>query len=267
MTRPLLGLVVATGIALLVATLATAKDSAEARLTTSLPLAAKPGSTVRVQWTVKTPDESGERRPFGASGMFIRLLSRTGAPPSTGYDDGSGSFETRLRVPEGGIGGVRAGLRGTRCGASGCQRSDAIFPIRNDPFSTPKGVRCDVAAFRSNLSAFVRAYNRGDVRQLDRLFSREGFKWYSWGRDARSNREVLATNFKRRYERGDRLRSVTFKFNGYERLRDYGHFELEAERRAKDILDGEWSSMSGKGALDCSRTPVAFALMFLGIPR
>ena len=143
-----------------------------ARLTTSLPLQAKSGSTIRVRWTVNVLDDSGKRRPFGASGMFVRLLSRTGAPPTTGYDDGSGSFGTTLKVPEGGIGGVRAGLRGTSCDASGCKPSDAVFPIVNDPFTSPAGVRCDVAALRSKLSAFVRAYNSGGLRTLDALFSR-----------------------------------------------------------------------------------------------
>jgi len=265
-TKTLAALCALALVALVAATLAAAKESAQARLTT-LPLHAKPESTVRVRWTVDTRDDSGERRPFGASGMFIRLLSRTGASPTTGYDDGSGTFATTLKVPEGGIGGVRAGLRGTSCDASGCQPSDALFPIVNDPFTSPAGVRCDVAALRSKLSAFVRAYNSGDLRTLDRLFSRDGFKWYSWGGSARSNRNALTTNLKRRFERGDRLRDVTFRFNGYERERDLGHAELHGQRRADDIADGEWFSMSGKAALDCSGNPLTFALMFLGRPR
>jgi hypothetical protein len=120
---------------------------------------------------------------------------------------------------------------------------------------------------RSKLSAFVRGYNEGDIARLDQLFSRESFKWYSWGGSARSDRSALIPNFQRRYERGDRLRSVTFRFNGYDRQRDLGHFQLRAQRRADDILDRAWFSMSGKGALDCSRLPVTFALMFLGRPQ
>jgi hypothetical protein len=199
--------------------------------------------------------------------MFVRLLSRTSAPPTTGVDDGRGSFETTLEVPEGGIGGVRVGLRGTSCDASGCQPSDLGIPLVNDPFTSPTGVRCDVAAVRGKLSAFVRAYNRGEFRQLDSLFSRESFKWYSWGGSARSDRSALIPNFQRRYERGDRLRSVTFRFNGYERERDLGHFELQGQRRADDLAGGKWFGMPGKGALDCSRTPVTFALMLLGRSR
>jgi len=267
MRKALLGFVAAAVVALMVATLATAKGTAQARLTTALPLVAKPGSSVRVRWTVDVLDRSGERRPFGAGAMFVRLLSRTGGPSTTGYNDGSGSFETALKVPEGGIGGVRVGLRGTRCDASGCQPSDLVFPLVNDPFTSPTGVRCDVAALRSKLSAFVQAHNGGDFPLLDRLFSRESFKWYSWGGPARSDRSALIPNFQKRYERGDRLRSVTFRFNGYDRERDLGHFQFQAQRRANDILDGAWFSMTGKGALDCSQQPVTFALMFLGRPR
>jgi hypothetical protein len=137
--------------------------------------------------------------------------------------------------------------------------------VENDPFTSPGGVRCDVAALRTTLAAFVRAYNRGDLRRLDRLFSREPrFLWYSWGGTARSDRAALIPNFRRRYQHGDRLRSITFRFNRYERERSHGHFQLHAERQAEDIEDGSWFPMTGKGALDCSKPPVTIALMFLG---
>ena len=132
---------------------------------------------------------------------------------------------------------------------------------------THMDVRCDAADLRDRLPAFVRAYNRGDLRQLNRLFSHERFKWYSWGGTARSNRDALLRNFDRRYKHGDRLRSVAFRFTGSDQNRGFGHFQLRAQRRADDILDGAWFSMTGKGALDCSRLPVTFALMFLGMPR
>ena len=133
--------------------------------------------------------------------------------------------------------------------------------------TTHRDARCGAAVLGDRLPAFVQAYSRGDLRQLDRLFSHERFKWYSWGGTARSNRDALLGNFDRRYERGDRLRSVTFRFTGYDQQRGLGHFQLRAQRRADDILGGAWFSMTGKGALDCSRLPVTFALMFLGRPR
>jgi hypothetical protein len=249
--------VVAAAVALTAATLALAKDDARARLTTPLPLGAKTGEMVRVGWKVYVPDGNGGQRPFGAGRMFVRLLSRKGAAPTIAFTDTDkrGLNRTRARVPVGGVGGVRIGLRGT---------TDIVFPLENDPFTSPSGVRCDVAAVRTMLTSFVGAYNRGDLRRLDKLFSRERFLWYSWGRNARSDRAALVPNLDRRYERGDRLRSLTYRFSGYDRARDLAHFELQADRRADDLQGGSWFSMAGKGALDCSSRPVTIALLFLG---
>jgi hypothetical protein len=106
--------------------------------------------------------------------MFVRLLSRTGGPPSVGVASAGGHpdgrYEADVEVPEGGIGGVRFGLYASPSG---------LFPLANDPFRSPGGTRCDVAALRSTLTSFVRAYNRGDLRRLERLFSRERFVWYA----------------------------------------------------------------------------------------
>ncbi len=247
--------------ALAAGTRASAKEGARAQLTTALPLDAAPATTIRVEWTVDVSDASGGRRPFNAIGMFVRLLSRTGAPSTTGFASATahedGRYAADVSVPAGRIGGLRMGLRGS---------TDIFFPLENDPFTSPGGVRCDVAALRTTLTAFVRAYNRGDLDRLDQLFSREHFVWYSSGGPARSDRDALIPNLRRRYHRGDRLRSVTFRFNGYERERNVGHFELRAERRADDLRDGSWFPTVGKGALDCSKPPVTIAVMFLGGP-
>jgi hypothetical protein len=213
--------------ALVLAPRGSGKEDARARLLASLPLAAKPGSTIEVRWAVDVPDGQGGRRPFGAGGMFVRLLSRTGAPSTLGLADGGGRFQTTLRVPAGGIGGVRVGLRGTRCDTSGCRASDALFPLMNDPFRSPGGVRCDVAALRATFGAFVRAYNRGDLRTLDRLFAREpAFVWFSSGGPARSDRGALRDHLQRRHARDDQLRISSHRFGGYERGRNRGHFEF-----------------------------------------
>jgi hypothetical protein len=113
----------------------------------------------------------------------------------------------------------------------------------------------------------VRAYNRGDFRTLDRLFAREPrFIWYSSGGPARSDRAALIPNFERRHERGDRLRALTYRFNGYDRGRDQGHFEFDAERRADDLVGGHWFESGGKGALDCGPPPVTIAVLIVAKP-
>ncbi len=123
---------------------------------------------------------------------------------------------------------------------------------------------CDRATTRATLGAFVRAYNRGELRTLDRLFAQEPrFRWFSSGGPARSNRSVLPDHLRRRHERGERLRALTYRFNGYERERDLGHFEFEAQRRADDLDGGSWFEMVGKGALDCAAPPVTIALLLV----
>jgi hypothetical protein len=195
-------------------------------------------------------------------GMFVRVLSRTGAAATTGFaPQSSGRYSARVKVPQGGIGGVRMGLRGT---------TDIFFPLDNDPFRSPGGVRCDVAALRATLVAFVGAYNRGDLRRLDRLFSRTGFVWYSAGapgerlRAEATRRRTLISYFRERHRYGDRLALLTYRFNGYDRGRDLGHFELSARRRADDFDGGRWFEIVGKGALDCSKPPVTIAVLSLG---
>lgn len=259
MRRAIVVLALATLVAGVAGTAGLAKEGAHARLIGDPALRAKPGTTIRIAWAVETVDADGERGQLDAIGMFVRLLSRTGAAPTmafaTEYEHIAGRYIANVRVPEGGVGGIRFGLRAAPSG---------VFPLVNDPFTSPGGARCDVATFRRILDAFVRAYNGGDFRALDGLFSRERFVWYSWGGNARRDRDALIPNLRRRYARGDRLRDVTFRFNGYESARDYGHFELHGERRADDLQGGNWFAMTGKGVLDCSRPPVTIGLLFLG---
>jgi hypothetical protein len=260
--------VAVSAVALGAVALATAKEGARARLTTALPLHAAPATTIRVRWRVDVPDGTDGRRPFNAIGMFVQLLGRTGASSTIGFASATahtdGRYAAEVTVPGGGIGGVRLGLRGT---------TDIFFPLENDPFTSPGGVRCDVTALRATLAAFVGAYNRGDLPRLDRLFSRDHFHWYSSGGpgirllpEAR-NRETLIPYFRQRHGRGDRLRLLTYRFNGYERERDVGHFELIGRRRADDSGSAGWFRMSGKGALDCSKPPVTIAVMSVGGPE
>lgn len=256
-------------LAVVLAAFAPVKEGARARLLTPLALDAAPGATVRVAWSVDVPDGSGGRRPFGASDMFVRLLSRTGGPSTVGFAASAGGRNrATVVVPRGGIGGVRVGLRGTRCDAAGCRNGDLVFPLVNDPFVSPGGVRCDAAALAATLRAFARAYNSGDLTALDRLFSRERFVWYSSGEPGvrllpeAEKRETLVAYFREQHRRGDRVAGLRFRFNG--RRRDVGDFELSAQRRADGFRGGRWTRVLGKGALDCSAPPVTIAALSIG---
>ncbi|HTE83586.1 MAG TPA: hypothetical protein VK821_02550 [Dehalococcoidia bacterium] len=256
---------VAIASALAFATFASAKEGASARLSERLPLDAPAGQTLTVNWTVTVADQGGGRVPFNALGMFVRLLSRTGAAATTGFASATahttGHYVASVAVPTGGIGAVRLGLRGT---------TDIFFPIANDPFTSATGVRCDVAVLRRSLDQFVGAYNHGDGQRLNTLFSRPSFLWYSSGApgvrigaDA-TNRATLIPYFKHRHSRGDRLSSLRFQFNGFDFSRVIGNFQFSVLRRASDFHRGRWLYVVGKGGLDCSQAPVTILGISLG---
>ena len=262
MTRALFALLVA--IALVGVAGASAKEGARATLTSALPLHAESGS-VRVEWRIHVPDGRGGRRPFGASNMFVRLLGREGGATIAFDNSGpDGRLSAEVPIPKGGIGGIRTGLRGT---------TDILFPLENDPFTTRRGIRCDVAALRAAFLAFVRAYNRGDLRRLDALISRERFEWYSSVqpgtrvRGAAKERDTLRAYFRARYRRGDRLAVEKFRLSAYERARELGHFVFAARRRADDFRDGKWFKLIGKGSADCARRPITLAVVSFGDPE
>jgi hypothetical protein len=111
---------------------AAAKDGVHATLTTNVPLDARPGTKLTIGWRLAYVEE-GKRRPFGASGVFVRLGSASGAAAKTGYaSQDSGSYAATVAVPEGGIADVQIGLRGYTSGVR-TGRSDLLFPITNDP--------------------------------------------------------------------------------------------------------------------------------------
>jgi hypothetical protein len=66
--------------------------------------------------------------------VFVRLRSALGGRPTTGFATPDahpqGRYDARVAVPEGGIGGVQIGLRGS---------SDVLFPLENDPFARSAG--------------------------------------------------------------------------------------------------------------------------------
>ena len=116
---------------------AAGKESARATLTTRVPAAATPGSTLRIAWVVTVPDGHGGRTPFSADGMFVRLLSGPGGKSAKVYADGAnGGYRATVRVPTGGVRGIQLGLRGYASDGKRTWESDALFPITNDPFRT-----------------------------------------------------------------------------------------------------------------------------------
>ena len=130
MTRILTALVVAMAVALTTGPVALAKEGIKARLTAPLNMDASPGEKITVNWTLSMTDDQGNEHPFNAMGVFVRLESASAGTPTMGFAAAAahpdGRYAAQVAVPQGGIGGVQIGLRGS---------SDIIFPLVNDPFA------------------------------------------------------------------------------------------------------------------------------------
>jgi hypothetical protein len=127
---------------------------------------------------------------------------------------------------------------------------------------------CTAAETRSAVSAFVRAFNRGDNPRLNRVWARRGdFQWYTTvQREPRIahavfSRARLLPYFAARHRQRERLAVVRFRFNGTSG--GYGHFEYRLECEALD-LNAENRVYDGKGAVTCARRPAALAVWSMG---
>jgi hypothetical protein len=121
-----------------VAAPAAAKNGAEARLLTQLPLHAKPGAVISINWTVDEPAANGKRVPFGASGMFVRLIGRGNASTTATAPQNGPPYSVRIRVPRGGIRNIEVGLHGWASTPTGTHPAPVLFPIANNPFSSKR---------------------------------------------------------------------------------------------------------------------------------
>jgi hypothetical protein len=129
---------------------AASKDGVRATLTTSIPLDARPGSQLDVGWTLASTDDDGRRQPFGAGGVFVRLLSASGAKAETGpaHEGATGAYTASVEVPAGGIGDVLVGIHAwTTYGPS-----DSSFPITNDPLPGARHIGAPASADESGPS-------------------------------------------------------------------------------------------------------------------
>lgn len=128
-------------VALVMALPAGAKDDVKATLTSPVTLDAPAGTQLTIAWTLFSVDENGQRQPFGADGVFVRLLSGSGGAPqeSVAALDAyhTGEYEATVLVPVGGIRDIELGLQGWVSDPGGTRRSDLIFPITNDPIPKP----------------------------------------------------------------------------------------------------------------------------------
>jgi hypothetical protein len=133
MNRTLLCLSVLAA-ALVLAAPAAAKDGVQAHVTTAIPMDASPGERLHVAWKLDILDRSAKLTPFNAVGVFVRLRSAGNGAPTMGFATATahadGRYDAMVPVPEGGIGGVEIGLRGS---------TDVVFPLLNYPLVAGSG--------------------------------------------------------------------------------------------------------------------------------
>jgi hypothetical protein len=122
------------GAAMVAALPAAGKEGVKATLATSIPLDTLAGTPLKVAWTLAYIDDKGNRRLFGAAGVFVRLRSASGGKATTAFApmDG-GEYAATVVVPEGGIGDVQIGLRGWVSDANGTRTSTSSSRSRTTP--------------------------------------------------------------------------------------------------------------------------------------
>jgi hypothetical protein len=119
------------------------------------------------------------------------------------------------------------------------------------------GQSCDERGTRALVDRFITAFNRGDVKRLDRLFTRGmWWRWYAVGtapgkriQKAAFNRNTLVKYFRARHKQHERLELLSFQYNG--RSNGYAHFQYELLRRADDMAAPLPRTYVGKGAMSC----------------
>jgi hypothetical protein len=130
--RPIAAALLAAATALTAASTVLAKgEDAIVTLDAPWPGDAPPGTELEIGWTVAIAQDDGSVTPFSAEGFFVRLLPESGDPVEyAASQDRTGHYLANITVPNGGIGELEIGLRGTACTADGgCQRADELFTI------------------------------------------------------------------------------------------------------------------------------------------
>jgi hypothetical protein len=112
---------------------ARAKNNVEATILSAIPKQATPGSTLHVVWRLGELDSG---RPFGAGGVFFRVIGAHGATSTAdAVERRPGRFAANVVVPAGGIHQIRIGLHGFASTPQGTERGDLFFRIVNNPLT------------------------------------------------------------------------------------------------------------------------------------
>ena len=143
--------------------------------------------------------------------------------------------------------------------------------------SSPEASRvrdCRPGEVKHGIVAFTRAFNAGDIRELDNLFARKGthgrpgFQWYSTGPpgarfgSAATNRSTLMSYFATRHRARERLKLLQLS-GGNADDNAYADFAFRILRQARGLRA---TAFEGKGASICSRYGARIAVWAIGPP-
>jgi hypothetical protein len=118
---------------------------------------------------------------------------------------------------------------------------------------------CTPAEVKGTVTRFVKAFNEGNPRHLDRAFASEpDFRWFATDAPgqrilpAAADRARLLRYFAARHARRERLSVTSIRVNSNTissgSLKSYSNFEFTLVRTASDLAPTDYQ---GKGALHC----------------
>ena len=94
----------------------------------------RPGTMITITWTIGEPGKTLDPG-FGGEGLFLRLVSKSGAPTERIPAHGArGRYSATTRVPLGGIRNIQLGIIGYSNGPTGRHKAPGLFPITNNPY-------------------------------------------------------------------------------------------------------------------------------------
>ena len=119
------------------------------------------------------------------------------------------------------------------------------------------GESCDERGSRELVARFIRAFNAGNVKQLDAVFARGmSWRWYAVGsapgrrvQVAAYNRTTLIKYFRARHKQRERLVLRSFQYSGWSN--GFSNFHYELTRIADDMRPRVARTYVGKGSVSC----------------
>jgi hypothetical protein len=105
-----------------------------ATLTRRVPVHARPGTRIRISWTLWAYRDNGKVVPVDSFPTFVRIVNPTRTAATTAAAHGKhGRYSATILVPPGGIGNTQIGIIVERFRPTGIHPARSLLPISNAP--------------------------------------------------------------------------------------------------------------------------------------